>query len=182
MSDLRLLLKGLQFAAHKHRFQRRKGREGHPYINHPIEIAVVLAEAGSLTDLTTLLAAILHDTIEDTETTPSELEAAFGREVRELVEEVTDDKRLPKAQRKRLQVDHAPNLSESAKQLKIADKICNARDVTGNPPMDWPHERRRQYFDWAEQVVAGCRGCNAGLERMFDEVLAQGRLGLKTAP
>src|SRR5205085_7216934 len=169
------LLKALHFAAHKHREQRRKDVEASPYINHPIEVAELLARVGGVTDLVTLQGAILHDTIEDTQTTGAELEAAFGAEVRRVVEEVTDDKRLPKAERKRLQIEHAPHLSARARQIKLADKIANVRGVTQTPPADWPLERRQEYLNWTEQVVAGCRGCNAALEDFYDRVLAEGR-------
>ncbi len=178
MTDVALLLKALQFSAHKHRFQRRKDADASPYINHPIEVADTLANAGGVTDVTILVAAVLHDTVEDTETTPDELEAQFGREVRLLVEEVTDNKALPKAERKRLQIEHAPDASQRAKQIKIADKICNVLGVTYNPPQGWSLARRREYLDWTEQVVAGCRGSNGALEHHFDEVLRKGRAAL----
>ena len=169
------ILKALHFAATKHRDQRRKGEEASPYINHPIEVAELLAREGGVTDPVLLQAAILHDTIEDTKTTPQELEEAFGTQVRSVVEEVTDDKRLPKAERKRLQIEHAPHLSKRARQIKIADKISNVRAVTVSPPADWPLERRQEYLNWTEQVVAGCRGCNVALEGLYDEILAEGR-------
>jgi len=178
MADVARLLLGLRFSAQKHRDQRRKDREASPYINHPIEVAHVLASVGGVTDVTTLLGAVLHDTIEDTATTPAELEQAFGRDVRLLVEEVTDDKRLPKADRKRLQVERAAHKSHRAKLIKLGDKICNVRDVTHSPPADWAASRRREYLDWTEQVVAGCRGVNAALERCYDLALAEGRAQL----
>jgi guanosine-3',5'-bis(diphosphate) 3'-pyrophosphohydrolase len=178
MSDTAHLLRALAFSAKQHRDQRRKDREASPYINHPIEVAHVLASVGGVTDVTVLVAAILHDTIEDTETTAAELEEAFGRDVRALVEEMTDDKRLPKAERKRLQVEHAPHKSYRAKLIKLGDKICNVRDVTHAPPADWTTSRRREYLDWTEQVVAGCRGVNAALERCYDQALADGRARL----
>lgn len=168
------ILKAVAFAAEKHRDQRRKGAQASPYINHPIAVAELLALVGGVSDLATLQAAVLHDTIEDTETTPDELEEVFSAEVRDLVVEVTDDKALPKQERKRLQIEHAPHLSGRAKGIKLADKICNVRDVTHDPP-DWRIERRLEYLAWAERVVAGCRGTNAYLERYFDEVLARGR-------
>ncbi|MBL8483520.1 MAG: bifunctional (p)ppGpp synthetase/guanosine-3',5'-bis(diphosphate) 3'-pyrophosphohydrolase, partial [Rhodocyclaceae bacterium] len=115
-----------------------------------------------------LVAAILHDTIEDTETTPAELERLFGQEVRNIVLEVTDDKDLSKAARKQAQIDHAPGLSRRAKLVKLADKICNLRDMAGHPPADWSLARRREYFDWAKAVVDGVRGVHPELERIFD--------------
>ena len=142
-------------------------------------MATTLATRGRVTDLATLLAAILHDTIEDTETTAKELEENFGLEVRALVLEVTDDKQLPKAERKRLQVEHAGHLSTKAKMIKLADKIANVRDVTATPPVKWSVARRREYLDWTEQVVRGCRGANPGLERYYDAVLQAGRVALE---
>jgi (p)ppGpp synthase/HD superfamily hydrolase len=171
MNELALLLRAISFSAQKHRHQTRKGDDPSPYINHPIQVAELMANVGGVEDVSALAAAVLHDTVEDTGTTPEELESLFGNAVRKLVEEVTDDKRLPKLERKRLQVEHARQLSPAAKLIKIADKICNVRDVTENPPAGWPIGRRRQYLEWAEQVVAGCRGTNAPLEVHFDEVL-----------
>jgi (p)ppGpp synthase/HD superfamily hydrolase len=178
--DTALLMAALRFAADKHRDQRRKDRNASPYINHPIEVASVLVTTGGVTDAVTLAAAILHDTIEDTKTTPEELTDRFGREVCALVEELTDDKRLPKEERKRLQIVHAAGASHRAKLIKLADKICNVRDVTHQPPSGWGVERRNEYLDWTEQVVAGCRGASANLEALYDRVLAEGRAALAT--
>lgn len=172
------ILRALHFAAGKHRDQRRKDVEASPYINHPIEVAEILARQAGVTDPIILLGAILHDTVEDTDTTPEELEREFGREIRLVVEEVTDDKSLPKAQRKQLQIEHAPHLSARARQIKIADKISNVRAVTSTPPADWPLARRLEYLDWTEKVVAGCRGINDALDRLYDQVLAQGKRAL----
>lgn len=174
-TTLTTLLTSLHFAADKHRDQRRKSREACPYINHPIEVAEILSRVGGVTDLATLQAAILHDTIEDTQTTGEELEVRFGIEVRRLVEEVSDDQRLPKAERKRLQIEHAPYLSPKAKLIKIADKISNVRDVTHSPPTHWPHQRRCEYLDWAEKVVAGLRGSDLAVDALFDRTLKEGR-------
>ncbi len=166
------LLDALEYAAEMHRDQRRKGAEASPYINHPIQVARLLASVGGVADLATLMAAILHDTIEDTRTEKQDLVERFGDEVAGLVEEVSDDKSLPKAERKREQVKHSPHLSDRAKMIKIADKICNVRDIAEKPPADWDLERRRQYFDWASAVVEGCRGVNAELEACFFAVVA----------
>lgn len=175
------LLEALHFAAAKHSDQRRKDKEASPYINHPIRVAQLLATQGGVTDLVTLQAAILHDTVEDTETTPEELERHFGPEVRRIVAEVTDDNSLSKGDRKRLQVEHAPHLSPAAKQLKIADKTANVQNITASPPADWSLERRREYLDWADRVVAGCRGCNPALEAFYDQAIAEGRKALEAS-
>jgi guanosine-3',5'-bis(diphosphate) 3'-pyrophosphohydrolase len=174
-ADMANLLKALEFASRKHSTQRRKDKEASPYINHPIAVAHLLADTGGVTDLVTLIAAVLHDTIEDTKTTAVELEAQFGPTVRKVVEEVTDDKLLEKAVRKQWQVDHAPHLSSEAKAIKLADKIANVQDVTDAPPAHWDRARRIDYLDWTEKVVAGCRGTNAPLEKLYDEVLQRGR-------
>lgn len=169
------ILAALHFAAEKHRDQRRKGQCASPYINHPIEVAELLVRVGQVGDVALLQAALLHDTVEDTQTTFQELEERFGTGVRTLVEEVTDDKSLPKEERKRRQVERASHLSSGARQIKLADKTCNVRDLITKPPLDWPLERRLAYLDWSEQVVSGCRGANARLEREFEETLADAR-------
>jgi guanosine-3',5'-bis(diphosphate) 3'-pyrophosphohydrolase len=171
------LLHALHFAADKHRDQRRKGEDASPYINHPIVVAETLARFG-VTDRVTLQAAVLHDTIEDTETTPEELEAEFGPEVRSVVMEVTDDKSLPKRERKTLQVERAPSLSRRAKLVRIADKISNVHDVLHTPPADWPVAWRLSYIDWTERVVDGCRGTHPELESHFDEIVEEARTAL----
>ena len=167
-SELALLLKALAFAAHKHRDQRRKDPEASPYINHPIALADVLVNEGGVTDVEVLCAALLHDTVEDTDTTPQEIEAAFGARVARIVAEVTDDQALSKSERKRLQVERAAGLSSEAKLVKLADKICNLRDVAQRPPASWDLARRREYFDWAKRVVDGLRGVHPRLEEAFD--------------
>ena len=172
------LLRAVRFAAHKHRFQRRKDGDATPYVNHPIEVASVLAEVGGITDVTTLIAAVLHDTIEDTETTASEIEREFGAEVRQVVEEMTDDKSLPKPDRKRLQIEHSSQKSPRAKLVKLADKICNVRDVGQAPPAGWSAARREEYLEWTERVVVGCRGTNRQLEQCYDEALRWAREGV----
>ncbi len=174
------LLEALDFAARKHRDQRRKGgADAPPYINHPIEVAHLLAVVGGFTDSVMLRAAVLHDTIEDTGTTAEELEAAFGEEVGALVLELTDDKTLPKEERKRLQVERATDLSGRAKCIKIADKISNIREVAHSPPPDWSFERRARYLDWSEEVVAGCRGVCSPLEHEYDQILQECRRKLQ---
>ena len=173
-SDLRLLLKALAFAADKHRDHKRKDRKASPYINHPITLAEVLMLEGGIGDAKILAAALLHDTIEDTETTYGELKSEFGARVANAVLEVTDNKRLRKHTRKRLQIEHAPGLSRDAKLVKLADKIANLRDLYGSrPPKGWSKRRRRDYFDWAKQVVDGLRGTNRRLEAAFDAAYAR---------
>ena len=171
-AGLPLILKALEFAALKHRDQRRKDALASPYINHPIALANVLTREGGVDDPVVLSAALLHDTVEDTETTPAELREAFGEQIAGIVEEVTDDKNLLKAERKRLQIEHAAHLSREARLVKLADKICNVRDVADHPPAKWDLTRRREYFEWARAVVDRMRGTHAELERRFDEAYA----------
>jgi len=170
-------IQAVAFAADKHSNQRRKDAEASPYINHPIALANVLANEGGVQDVTVLCAAVLHDTIEDTETTADELRALFGDQVASVVLEVTDDKLLDKAVRKQLQIEHAPHISPEAKLVKLADKISNVRDILASPPADWSAERKQAYFDWAAKVVAGLRGVHPGLEVVFDGLYAR-RLSL----
>lgn len=172
-SDSALLLEALAFAAHKHRNQRRKGAEGLPYVNHAIGVARVLAGEGNVTDSVVLCAAVLHDTIEDTATSPGELMREFGAEITAIVLEVSDDKSLPKEERKRLQIERAARISHPARLVKLADKICNLRDMVRSPPADWTLQRTREYFEWARCVIDALRGTHAGLEVAFDAAYAR---------
>jgi guanosine-3',5'-bis(diphosphate) 3'-pyrophosphohydrolase len=171
--DHKLLLKAIDFAAYKHRFQKRKDEESTPYINHPIRVAMTLVEAGE-EDIQLLLAAILHDTIEDTETTAEEIRREFGDEVCSIVLEVTDDKSLPKEVRKQLQIENAPRKSAKAKKLKYADLICNLSDIFEHPPKTWSHEYKRQYFDWAKKIGIGLGDVNVILKEKLQELIAKG--------
>lgn len=173
--DYPLLFRALFFAAHKHRDQRRKGNHQAPYINHPIEVASLLAEIGGITDVAVLQAALLHDTVEDTDTTEGELAREFGADVAGLVMEMTDDMSLPSALRKKHQSARAATLTPRAKSIKIADKIANVGDIAHHPPPDWSVERQGAYFAWTEEVVRHCRGTNARLEAKYDEVLREAR-------
>jgi (p)ppGpp synthase/HD superfamily hydrolase len=175
------LLRALQFAAERHRDQRRKGAEKAPYINHLIEVVYLLVES-EVTDQAVLQAAALHDTLEDTETSSRELAAEFGDETARLVKEVTDDKTLSKQERKRLQIDHAPGLSPGAKQIKIADKLSNIKAVLAAPPEHWNRQRQIEYLEWSARVVDGCRGVNLNLERRYDGVLEPGLESLRANP
>ena len=165
------ILSAAEFAAFKHREQRRKGVNGSPYINHPLAVASTLARDAGVDEVDVLCAAILHDTIEDTNTTAAELDREFGSTIASIVMEVTDEKSHSKALRKKMQVAHAPHLSRQAKLVKLADKIANLRDIVARPP-NWDLKRKQEYFDWAKQVVDGLRGVHPELEAEFDRVHA----------
>ncbi|MBH9579506.1 HD domain-containing protein [Inhella proteolytica] len=170
---LPLFVQAVAFAAEKHRHQRRKDAQASPYINHPIALAQVLAQLGGVHDPVVLCAAVLHDTLEDTETTAEELQALFGAPIAAVVQEVTDDKSLPKPARKQAQIEHAATLSPAARLVKLADKICNLSDILAHPPQGWDAARRQQYFDWAARVVQALGPVHPGLEQRFAELLAR---------
>ncbi|MGH6972829.1 MAG: HD domain-containing protein, partial [Caulobacteraceae bacterium] len=144
------------------------GEAAEPYVNHLTEVAQLVAEATGGADVDLVIAAVLHDTVEDTQTTVEELQREFGGKVAGWVAEVTDDKSLPKAERKRLQIEHAANASQGAKIVKLADKTANLRALLSSPPPDWAEERKAEYVAWAQNVVAGCCGANPWLEAQFD--------------
>lgn len=169
MTDVARLLDAASFAAFKHRDQRRRDVDATPYINHPLDVARILTEAG-VEDVEVLMAGILHDTIEDTDTTPEELTVRFGARVCDLVIEVTDDTNLEKLERKRLQVVMAPTKSDEAKMVKIADKIANLRDFK-SPPVGWSEARIGAYIQFSEMVARGCAGANAVLDQDIRECL-----------
>lgn len=173
-TPIALILEAAAFAAERHSKQRRKDADASPYINHPLALAHILAGEGGVGDPAVLSAALLHDTVEDTETSLEEIHARFGPEVAGIVAEVTDDRSLPKAERKRLQVTKAAGKSDGAKLVKLADKIANLRDIAKAPPADWDSARRGEYYRWAGEVVAGLRGVSPRLEQQFDEIYSQG--------
>ncbi|MGD2076700.1 MAG: HD domain-containing protein [Gammaproteobacteria bacterium] len=170
--DLKRLLKALSFAALRHRDQRRKDVEASPYINHPIEVASILCREAGIHDIDLLCAALLHDTVEDTDTTAAELEAGFGARIAAIVVELSDDKSLPRQERERRQVEHAAHLSEAARLVKLADKISNLRNVAESPPPGWSLRRQQAYFDWGKRVIDRLRGVDRRLEALFDRAYA----------
>ena len=171
---MNLVLKATQFAALKHCDQRRKDGKT-PYIIHPISVAMILSEIGSIEDLEILSAALLHDTLEDTDTSSHELDKIFGSRVRIIVEELTDNDMLTFSQRKQMQIDNAPYLSKDATLVRIADKISNVSDVIENPPPEWNQKRCNKYVDWAEAVMNNCQKVNQDLENHFFELLTEYR-------
>ena len=178
-TQLGSLLAAVAFAADKHRKQRRKDAEATPYINHPLALVQILWTTGGVRDVAALMTAVLHDTVEDTDTTSAELAQHFGAEVAGLVGELTDDKRLAKDERKRLQIVNAAHKSLKAKQVKLADKIHNLSCINRDEPTAWTIERKRAYADWAEQVVAGLVGVNPALDRAVSQGIAELRTRLQ---
>jgi guanosine-3',5'-bis(diphosphate) 3'-pyrophosphohydrolase len=168
-----MIMKAANFAAEKHKRQCRNDAGRTPYINHPLAVANILMNEAGIHDEAIIVAALLHDTVEDTEATVEELAREFGLVTSITVMDVSDDKREPKAVRKQQQISHAAKLCDAAKQVKLADKIANMRDIVANPPANWPLERKLEYFDWAKAVVdARLRGVVPKLDQLFDEIYA----------
>jgi (p)ppGpp synthase/HD superfamily hydrolase len=169
VDSVRRIMAAARFAAEKHVQQKRKGENGEPYFNHLLEVAELITASNPNLDAQLIMAAFLHDTVEDTGVTLQELEQRFGKDVADLVAEVTDDKSLPKEIRKQLQVEHTPEKSSRAQTLKLADKISNLRAIISSPPVGWSRERKQQYFEWARQVVSGITSPNQFLKSEFDK-------------
>ncbi|SVD33343.1 uncharacterized protein METZ01_LOCUS386197 [marine metagenome] len=175
MENNQLIEKALQFATEKHQDQTRQDKAKSPYIVHPISVRHILSDIGGVEDPEVLAAALLHDTLEDTKTTKRELIENFGERVCQLVREVSDDKTLPKQERKQLQIDHAKKLSEGATLIKLGDKIANVTDITNTPPTNWDTKRRKEYIYWAEQVINNCPKVNKALEDYFKVIIQKAR-------
>src|SRR5947209_4492407 len=173
MNDLTSVLKAADAAARWHVHQRRKGSAQEPYINHLLEVANLVAQATAGSDPIVVLAALLHDAVEDQGVTRDTIANELGQRVANIVLEVSDDKSLPKAERKRKQVETAPHKSREAKLIKLADKTSNLRAIANSPPPDWSAERRLEYVEWGKSVVAGLRGTSPWLEAQFDEAVEQ---------
>ena len=174
MNDVVRISRALDYAAQKHTAQRRKGVAQEPYINHLAEVALLLAEATEGRDVNLVIAGLLHDCIEDQGVEYEELVALFDADIAGLVREVTDDKKLLKPERKRLQVVNTPHKSDRAKMIKLADKTSNLRAVRSSPPHDWDAQRKKEYFAWAKEVAAGCGNVNAYLLAKFEEAYRAG--------
>lgn len=170
---LNLMVRASRYAAEMHKQQKRKGGHDVPYINHPLEVARILSEEAGVADPVILAAAILHDTIEDTDAEESDLREQFGADVARIVAEVTDNKKFCKDTRKAFQLMHAPHLSEGAKLVKLADKIANLRDIASPNGPGWTPQRSAEYFAWAKQVAAGLAGVNPRLDDAFAEICAR---------
>ena len=171
LSPIRLVSEAAEFAAHRHNGMARKGRGNEPYINHLAEVANLLAAATDGADADLVAAGWLHDTIEDTDTTHAELAQTFSERVASFVVECTDDMSLPKAERRRKQIEDAPHKSAGAKLIKIADKISNIGARIQTDPSNEERDELADYASWAEKVVAGCRGGNPWLDTKFDDAV-----------
>ncbi|CAI4229960.1 unnamed protein product [Auanema sp. JU1783] len=169
-SDVALLMKANDFAARRHRFQKRKDNRT-PYINHPIGVAFILTNEAKVYDVITLAAALLHDVVEDTKTSHEEILTEFGEEIHNIVKELSDDKDLPKDVRKAMCITRAPELSHKAKLIHLADKLYNLRDLKRQTPHGWEKKRIKEYFQWSKQVIDGMRGSHLILEALLDDVL-----------
>jgi GTP diphosphokinase / guanosine-3',5'-bis(diphosphate) 3'-diphosphatase len=167
MNEIETILSAARYAAEKHSGQKRKGAAGEPYVNHVIEVAHLVSTAIP-NDLNVVVAALLHDVIEDTDVTAEEMSKHFGQDVTALVIEMTDDKSLPKEDRKRLQIEHAPKMSVRAQTIKLADKISNLESILSSPPAKWDYERKKRYFEWGKQVVDALSSPNALLKAEFE--------------
>ncbi|GAA5955097.1 hypothetical protein JCM8115_001850 [Rhodotorula mucilaginosa] len=180
-ATLTQLLEAAHFAAVAHSQQRRKSAARPAYIQHPIHVALLLASPESSLypnpPVEILQAAVLHDTIEDTDVTAQDLEQKFGKEVTTIVLECSDDKNLDKAQRKQAQIDSAPHKSDAAKHVKLADKLSNLRDLMSadGRPSGWPVERIQEYFVWAKMVTDACRSVNPGLAEELETIYREGQ-------
>ena len=173
IEQIQAILSAARFAAEKHAGQRRKGDAAEPYVNHLIEVAELVAMALREPDTNLVIAALLHDSIEDADVTADDLASRYGADVASLVSEVTDDKSLPKQERKRLQVEHAAKKTPRAQTIKLADKISNLRSMLSSPPAGWDFERRREYFVWARRVVDGLTAPNPMLKAEFESTFSK---------
>lgn len=176
MSNLQLLFKALNYAAEQHKAQRRKGDDSVPYINHPIKVTTILTQFVSTPSDELIAASLLHDVVEDTDATIDDIKNMFGPVIASIVQEVTDDKSLPKIESKQKQIDNAPHLSINAKLIRICDKIANVRDICGENIPDWDYKTKIEYINWAEEVVKGLGKFHDELEFTFKDEVRWGRL------
>ena len=178
--DVKSLLTAATLAATWHAQQTRKGSNREPYVNHLLDVAALIAAHVDEPSTDLLIAALLHDAIEDQGISPEEIEVRFGSRVLALVQEVSDDKTLPKAVRKQLQIEKTAHKSHDAKVLTLADKISNLTSLAQNLPADWDSLRLVEYVEWARKVVDQLRGTSAALEVRFDAAAAAAEQASRT--
>lgn len=163
------------FAANAHKRQKRKDATGTPYINHPIDVANILADAG-ITDPDILCAAVLHDTIEDTYVTYDLIKEQFGEKVANIVKECSDDKSYPKEIRKQMQLKHSTNASVEAKLVKAGDKLSNIGDLDSNPPANWTQDEIQGYITWCYAVCLEIKGHNQIVDQRLSDIFTKWNL------
>jgi guanosine-3',5'-bis(diphosphate) 3'-pyrophosphohydrolase len=169
-----VVFRALSFAAQAHAQQRRKG-SGEPYVNHLIDVAELLVRVAGIEDEDVLAAAVLHDVVEDTSVSSDDVEVEFGPRVRALVDALTDDKELPKDERKRLQIEHMRHATPEVRMIKLADHCSNIATL----PECWGQERNAEYVRWSAQVACECAGVHEALDREYSARAARAgvRLG-----
>ncbi|MFM7021781.1 MAG: HD domain-containing protein [Flavobacteriales bacterium] len=177
MSDHNLIFRALNFAALKHASHKRKGSDALPYINHPIKVTSIIAQFVPEASSELIAAAVLHDVVEDSDATINDIKNMFGATIASIVNEVTDDKTLSKAECRKKQIENAPHLSYNAKLIRICDKIANVRDICGEDiPDDWDYKTKIDYLNWAEEVVKAMGKFHDELEFTFKDEVRWGRL------
>jgi guanosine-3',5'-bis(diphosphate) 3'-pyrophosphohydrolase len=169
--EVRLIYDAIDFAAEKHRLQMRKNKEKTPYISHPLGVAQYVMHFGEIQDTAIIIGALLHDTVEDTQTTYEEIEQRFGKQVASYVHEVSDNKKLDFSERKRQQLIDAPKKTKGAAQIKLADKLYNLQDLLHNTPEGWSRIRVERYYQWAQSVVDRLPPGNQALRSEIDSVI-----------
>ncbi|MFZ9848658.1 MAG: HD domain-containing protein [Flavobacteriales bacterium] len=179
MANLQLLFKALNYSAEQHKAQRRKGMESVPYINHPIKVTNIITQFIPDASDDLICAAILHDVVEDTDATIDDIKNKFGDAIASIVQEVTDDKSISKAESRRKQIENAPKLSYNAKIIRVCDKISNVRDICGENIPDWDYKTKIEYLNWAEQVVYALDKFHEELQFAFKDEVRWGRLKIK---
>jgi guanosine-3',5'-bis(diphosphate) 3'-pyrophosphohydrolase len=177
--SLQKVFEALEFAAYKHRRQKRKGAIGIPYINHPIEVAGMLVRSMNEPSKELIIAALLHDTMEDTDVSNEEIEEKFGKQISDIVSEVTDNMSLPSEKRRKIQIEKAHSLSYEARCIKITDKTCNIHDMLYTKVM-WSRKRKINYIIWAKNIVEQIQGTHNDLESAFNNMLKESETLLKT--
>jgi HD domain len=177
--EVRRLTKALAFAAEAHRNHRRKGASQEPYINHLIEVLDLVTSVED-SDMDVLIAALLHDVLEDTRTGYDELVATFGERVARIVQENSDDMTLPKPERRRARLAGIGKKSREARLVKLADIISNLRAIVISPPAGWSNDRRLGYLESCRNLVDAGRGSNAEIERIFDDTAKEVEEAIRT--
>jgi (p)ppGpp synthase/HD superfamily hydrolase len=157
------LFEALEYASKLHKDQRRKGNGGSPYVNHLIEVASLLSRVAEVTDHEVIIAAILHDVLEDTEAREGDIFDRFGGTVLAYVKHVTDDKLLSLEKRRIAQLKSIENSSSQIQLIKLADHCSNIASL----PPSWDRARLESYISWSHSIAVHCYSASEELAKVY---------------
>jgi len=170
--DAEAVLGAAIFATEKHKSQVRSNEKKTPYIIHPIEVADLVMKIGHVYDKDVLITALLHDVMDDTQTTYEQITSLYGTKVSSYLEEMTSKQGLSLKEQKKQQIMQAFRQNPSVAIIKLSDKLSNLKTLATSPPPSWSRDRIDQYFQWAQTVIENLPESNQLLKKAVKNVIS----------